>query len=367
MLSKKNLSPAPQKILLIVLRYLGDVLLTTPMISSLRQAYPDAQLDVLVYGCTSIMLEGNPDIDNIISSPNRPKLAEYWKLLRQIFRRYDLALAVQTGDRPFFYSLLAAPVRVSVVPKKYATGWWKRYFLRFWTEFDNEKTHTVVQNLKLLDLIGVPNRFSVTPPRSRNLDQLKLRFDFLISSEPYVILHPLPQFSYKRWTIEGWVEIGNYLHSLGYALVLSGGAGQEEIDYVAEIAEKSPKNTVNLAGRVTLAELTHIISQAKLFIGPDTGTTHLATATGIPVITLFGPSNPVKWAPWPSAYHKQQNPFENKGTQHINNVHLIQGKGDCVPCHQEGCDRHRASHSDCLDNLSPESIKTAVAQILFAK
>lgn len=364
MRSNKPLSPAPKKILLIVLRYLGDVLMTTPMIRSLRIAYPDAQLDVLVYGCTASMLEGNPDIDHIIATPNRPKLADYWDLLRKIFRRYDLALAIQTGDRPFFNLLLAAPVRVAVVPRKPATGWWKRYFLQHWTEFDNVNTHTVLQNLKLLDLIDVPSHFSITPPRSGNFQQLTQRYAFLTGAEAYVVLHPLPQFSYKRWTVEGWIELGHYLHDSGYKLVLSGGPAQEEMDYVANIASQLPEGTVNLAGQVSMPELTHIIAQAKLFVGPDTGTTHLATATGIPVITLFGPSNPVKWAPWPNAYHQKKNPFENKGTQQLSNVLLVQGEGVCVPCHQEGCDRHRASHSHCLDNLSAETIKQAANQAL---
>jgi heptosyltransferase III len=359
-----RISPAPKKILLIALRYLGDVLLTTPMISSLRKAYPNAQLDVLIYGCTAVMLEGNPDIDNIISTPNRPKLADYWQLLRTIFRRYDLALAIQTGDRPFFYTLLAAPVRVAVVQPRYLTGWWKRYFLRHWTEFDNVKTHTVLQNLKLLDLIGVPSYFSVTPPRSNNLQQLAERFDFLGGNTPFVVIHPLPQFSYKRWTTEGWLDLGRFLHGLGFKLVLSGGPEKTEMEYVANLSSKLPEGTVNLTGQVTIAELTHVVAQAKLFIGPDTGTTHLATATGVPVITLFGPSNPVKWAPWPSGYQHKQNPFENKGTQHINNVLLVQGSGECVPCHQEGCDRHRGSHSQCLDSLSAESVKKAVTQVL---
>jgi heptosyltransferase III len=365
--SNKALSPAPKKILLIVLRYLGDVLMTTPMLRSLRLAYPDAQLDVLVYGCTASMLEGNPDVDHIISIPNRPKLPDYWDLLRKIFRRYDLAMAVQTGDRPFFNALLAAPFRVAVVPRKPATGWWKRYFLQRWTEFDNVNTHTVLQNLKLLDLIDVPSHFSVTPPRSNNYPQLTQRFAFLANAEPYVVLHPLPQFSYKRWTVGGWIELGQYLKGSGYKLVLSGGGEQEELEYVANIVSKLPKGTVNLAGQVSLPELTHIIAQAKLFIGPDTGTTHLATATGIPVITLFGPSNPVKWAPWPSAYQHKKNPFKNKGSQQINNVFLVQGEGECVPCHQEGCDRHRGSYSHCLDKLSPETIIKATNQALAAQ
>jgi len=110
------------------MRYLGDVLLTTPLLHSLRQAYPDAQLDVLVFRNTASMLEGNPDISHIITTPNRPKLHDYWQLFRQLFRRYDLAIATQAGDRPFLYTLLAAPLRVAVVPPKNTTGWWKRFF-----------------------------------------------------------------------------------------------------------------------------------------------------------------------------------------------------------------------------------------------
>jgi heptosyltransferase-3 len=288
-------------------------------------------------------------------------------MLQQIFRRYDLAIAVQTGDRPFFYTLLAAPFRVAVVPRKPATGWWKRYFLQHWAEFDNENTHTVLQNLKLLDLIGVPSYFSLTPPHTGNVEQLNQRFIFLSDPMPYAVLHPFPQWAYKSWTVEGWLEIGKYLQDLGYRVVLSGGPGQEEMAYVANIASKLPEKVINLAGQVTLAEFSHIVAKAKLFIGPDTGTTHLAAATGIPVVALFGPSNPVKWAPWPFGYRLKENPFANKGVQHVNNVFLVQGEGECVPCYQSGCDRHNASRSACLDKLSAELVRETVTQALVAR
>jgi heptosyltransferase III len=360
----KALSPAPNKILLIVLRYLGDVLLTTPLIHSLRQAYPDAQLDVLAYRNTAAMLEGNPDIDNVITTPNRPKLADYRELLPQLFRRYDLALAIQTGDRPFLYALLAAPFRVAVVARKPATGWWKRFFLQRWTEFDNDNTHTVLQNLRLLDLIGIPSRYSLIPPQANNSQPLPGSFRFRMDTKPYAVLHMHPQWAYKRWTIEGWLAIGHYLNNLGLKLVLSGSPEQEEKAYIAAIENKLPEGTINLAGQVSIAELAHIIAQAKLFIGPDTGITHLAAATGIPVIALYGPTNPVKWAPWPSAYHQNNNPFGKVGTQRVNNVFLVQGEGACVPCHQEGCDRHRLSHSDCLDSLSARKVQAIALSIL---
>ncbi|MBL6987850.1 MAG: putative lipopolysaccharide heptosyltransferase III [Methylobacter sp.] len=358
--SEQSLQPKSRKILVIAMRYLGDVLLTTPLLHSLREAYPDAQLDVLVFCNTAAMLEGNPDITHILTTSNRPKFSEYWQLIWQLFRHYDLAIATQAGDRPFLYTLLAAPVRVAVVPPKKTTGWWKRFFVQYWTEFDDDDTHTVLQHLKLLDLINVPRRFSLVPPQISNTKQLVQQFPFVADNINYAVLHPHPQWTYKQWTVEGWVEVGRYLNNMGLKLVLSGGAAQEEVDYIANIQRQLPEDTINLAGRISLAKLAFIMAQAKLYIGPDTGITHLAAATGVPVIALYGPTNPVKWAPWPSGYSQNKNPFHKIGSQQFNNIYLIQGNGDCVPCHLEGCDKHRKSRSKCLDTLSHECVKEAI-------
>lgn len=362
--SKQLVLPKPEKILVIAMRYLGDVLLTTPLIRSLRQAYPDAQLDVLVFGVTASMLEGNPDINRIITTPNRPRFADYRQLFRQICRKYDLAIATQAGDRPFLYTLLAAPLRVAAVPPKKATGWRKRFFVQHWTEFDDENTHTVLQHLKLLELINVPLHYSLVPPQIDDIRQLVKRLPFLSDNSGYAVLHPHPQWTYKQWTIEGWIEAGLYLNKKGLKLILSCGPSQQEIDYVADIQSQLPEDTINLAGQVSLAQLATIIGKAKLYIGPDTGITHLAAATGVPVIALYGPTNPVKWAPWPADYQKNINPFDKKGGQHVNNVTLIQGQADCVPCHLEGCDRHQQSRSQCLDLLPFQRVKEAIDRAL---
>lgn len=354
----------PKKILVIAMRYLGDVLLTTPLILSLRQAYPDARLDVLVFKNTAAMLEGNPTINHIITTPNRPGFADYRQLFRQLFRQYDLAITTQTGDRPFLYTLLAAPLRVAIVPPKTTTGWWKRFFVQHWTEHDDH-VHTVLQHLKLLDLINIQRCFSVVPPQMANTGELAQQHPFLMDNTDFVVLHPYPQWTYKQWTLEGWVEIGHYLKNLGLTIVLSGGPAQQEIDYVATIQRQLPKDTINLAGQVSLAQLAAIIGQARLYIGPDTGITHLAAATGVPVIALYGPTNPEKWAPWPCGFEQNSNPFDKTGSRQLNNISLIQGKGDCVPCQLEGCDRHRQSRSLCLDTLSFEQVKHAIEKMLI--
>lgn len=351
---------APKKILVISMRHIGDAILATPVTRSLRSAYPTAQLDILTYGNTAAVLEGNPDIDDIICTSQKPKLIELIKLFIRIFREYDLCAVTQTGDRPAVYAFFAAPFRIGEVPGRSESGWWKRYLFQRWTEFDDINTHTVIQHMRLIDLLGIPRKYDLVPPKPHTSTAPKL----LAGCHSYAVLHVFPLWTYKRWSLDNWNETAQYLSALGITVVLTGSPNKMEQQYIASLAEKMPKGTINLAGKTSLAQLSEVISNATLYIGPDTGTTHLAAATGVPVIAIFGPTNPVKWAPWPHSYSKDQNPFHKVGNQNINNIHLIQGQGDCVPCHLEGCDRHRQSHSLCLDQLSSQQVKQEISQIL---
>jgi heptosyltransferase-3 len=349
------MSQAPRKILVIAMRYLGDVLLTTPLIHSLRLAYPEAQIDMLVYSNTTAMLEGNPDINHLITVPNKAKLADNWRLFKQLGRAYDLAITTQAGDRPFLYSLFASSKRLGVVLPKPQTGWWKRFFLYRWLEFDDDNTHTVLQHLKILNLINVPPSFALVPPQTNAQPA--------IPQQKYAVLHTHPQWTYKQWTVAGWLEVGRYLQQRGIKLVLTGGTAQAELDYVAALAEQLP-DSLNMAGCLSLAQMTALLTNAVLYIGVDTGITHLAAATNVPVIALYGPTNPVKWSPWPYGFAENRNPFVKVGSQTVANIYLLQGEGCCVPCHLEGCDKHQASRSACLDAISSARVKAVIDSIL---
>src|SRR2546430_13179102 len=92
--------PERPRILVITLRRLGDVLLTTPLIRTIRRGFPQATLDMLVFRDTEDILRGNPDIDNVVSMPARPSAEETLFLVRSLWRRYDLAVSTQAGGRP---------------------------------------------------------------------------------------------------------------------------------------------------------------------------------------------------------------------------------------------------------------------------
>ena len=106
---------APSRILVISLRRIGDLLLTTPLIRSLRRAWPDADIDVLVFANTAGILAGNPDINRVIAMPQRPTAAESARLFAKLWRRYDISISTQSGDRPTVFSFAAAPFRAGVV------------------------------------------------------------------------------------------------------------------------------------------------------------------------------------------------------------------------------------------------------------
>ena len=177
------------------------------------------------------------------------------------------------------------------------------------------------------------------------------------------MLHVYPKFRYKMWTEAGWVEVARAYARRGIRVVLTGGGAADELEYIARIATQVP-GALDLAGKLTLGGVAHIVSRAVVYIGPDTAVTHAAAGLGVPTVALFGPSNPVKWGPWPAGHAAQTNPWVRTGSQAVARVRLVQGAGSCVPCGFEGCERHIESSSDCLTGLRPETVIDAIRSVL---
>ena len=149
--------PASPRILVITMRRLGDVLLTTPLVHALRRGYADARIDMLVFAGTEGILAGNGDIDRIIVLPQRPSGAETRALVRSLWRRYDLAVSTQAGDRPTFLAFAAGRCRIGLVPCDGGGLWWKRRALDRAVPSD-PRLHRVTELLRLADALGIERR-----------------------------------------------------------------------------------------------------------------------------------------------------------------------------------------------------------------
>jgi heptosyltransferase-3 len=355
---------APRSVLVVVTRRIGDVLLTTPLIRTLKLAWPDAAIDVLVFAGTQSALAANPDVRRVLTIAERPRLDQHLALVFAILRRYDIALSAVPSDRPTVYTWLAGRWRAGLVldePKHR----WKTWLMQRWVPFDNLNTHTVLMHLALAATLGIPAHHEVVVKWTDNdCKKVEQAMGFPLT-KPYAVLHTFPKFSYKMWRRAGWIDVARWLRAQGLQVVLSGGPDAAEIDYVAAIAREIP-DAIDVCGKLTLNQAACLIAHARAYVGPDTSITHIAAALGVPVVAIYGPTDPIKWGPWPAGYARNENPWRRFGTQRVNNVTLIQGAGACVPCRKEGCERHIASFSDCLQQLSTRHVTAALAAMLSA-
>jgi heptosyltransferase-3 len=354
----------PDTILVVITRRIGDVLLTTPLIRSLRRAWPAAQIDILVFAGTEGILAGNPDINRVITVVQRPTFGAHLRLLAKLWRKYDLALSVPPGDRPTLYAFAAGRQRVGMIVDDKKNRW-KKWLLSQWVAFDNVGMHTVLMNLQLAKLLGVePCHEVVSTWQSEDELPVRNSLPFDPSVQSYAVLHVYPMFAYKMWRPDAWAELARWLSDQGVRVVLTGGKSPEEEIYIQHLLPLLPADTVNVAGKLSLGGVAYLLNQAHAYVGPDTAVTHMAAALGIPTVALFGPSNPVKWGPWPTGFGENCNPYQMKGSQRVGNVVLLQGGGDCVPCMEEGCDRHISSLSDCLQNMPAKSVINALCELM---
>lgn len=348
----------PKRILVITLRYLGDTLLTTPLLHALRVAWPEAEIDVLLPAGNQGMLAGNPDVSSLIPLPAKGDAGGFLRLLAALYRRYDLAISTQAGDRPVLCAVLAGRRSLGFVDSRAGRWSWKRLLLNQALPFAARENHAVLENLRFCGALGIAPGYRMVPPVP---EVAAPRIPV-----PYVVLHVLPQWPYKQWHDSGWIELAYHLQSNGYALVLTGSGGAEELRVLAALRRRLPPAVRNLAGRLTLPQLAELVGGAALFVGPDTGVTHLAAATGTPTLALFGPTDPHIWGPWPEGYSAAKSPFPVFGGRRQGNVLLLQQPmpEGCVPCQQEGCERHRHSRSACLDALPAAAVIAAAAELL---
>jgi heptosyltransferase III len=343
--------PPQPRILVVALRRLGDVLFATPLIASLRHAYPAARIDVLVFADTAGMLAGNPDLDRVVTMPSARGATASFALALRLFKRYDLAVSTQSGDRPTMFALLAGRRHVGPIDAGRRGELRRRALTR--AVPNQPGLHRLEEMLRLADAIGVARVPRLVCPQGAAPQSF--------AGGDYAVIHAAPNFTYKRWTREGWRTVAANLAARGLAVLATGGPAPAERAFLDDVWDGMPVRRVD--GALTWPELAALLGQARLYVGPDTSITHLAAASGCPTVALYGPTDPRLWGPVPAAGLERM--WDAAGTiQRRGNVWLVQNPLPCLPCQNEGCERHLKSFSRCLDELAPAQVLRALDEAL---
>jgi heptosyltransferase-3 len=280
-------------------------------------------------------------------------------LALRLAKRYDLAVSTQTGDRPTMFALIAGRRHVGPIDGGGRGGLRRLALSR--SVVPQQGSHRLEDMLRLADALGVPRVEHLVCPGAalrRDSSSTAARDPAVDDAPPYAVIHAAPMFQYKRWTAEGWRALASDLRARGLKIVATGGPAAAERAYLDLIWADAP-DVARRDGRLSWPELAELLARARLFVGPDTSVTHLAAATGCPTIALFGPTDPRLWGPVPAGGLDRM--WEAAGTiQRRKNVWLVQHPLPCLPCQNEGCERHIRSFSRCLDELQPAQVLRAV-------
>lgn len=341
-----------KSILLFKLRYVGDVLMTTPAIRLLRQTYPEARITMVVNKGTEDVLRHNPHLNQILTidreliekAPFYTRLPYEWNILKMLRKGdYDLSVDFDSGERAAYLALLGGiDIRIGF---HYQKGLRRLIFNR--QVSIKGSLHTVERNLmlveKTLGLIRKDDRLELyTGPEEDRRMALWLRRHRL-SDKDFVVIHPGARFWFKCWPARKWASLVDILQrELGLSVVLTGGG--REMEDVRAILSKMKTPAFSLAGQTTVLELAALIKKAALFIGNDSGPMHIASACGTKVIGLYGPTDPERFGPYGD------------------NCVTLRMEDKCKPCSQDKC---KFKDYRCVDCISVEDVMNVVSEMLL--
>lgn len=305
-----QLTPPPRRILIIKLRHHGDMLLTTPVITTLKKHYPDAEIDMLMYLETREMLASEPDLTHLFTIDRTWKkqgtlahLRHESRLIKQLTaRKYDMVINLADQWRSALVArLTAAPVRIGFDLPKRKGKLWQFCHTHLVDVASHNQLHTVEQNLSILTPLNLsPHVTQVT--MSYSLED-KAAVGQLLQSHhitgSFVVVQPTSRWFFKCWTDEKMAAAITALRAEGVSVILTCGPAENELKMVERILAQCPKDgVVSFAGKLTLRQLAALIDQASLFLGVDSVPMHMAAALKTPLVALFGPSKRVFWSPW---------------------------------------------------------------------
>lgn len=359
-----------QRILVIRLDLIGDLVLSTVLVRALKRTYPEAEIDLLAMPSSAKIVEGDPDLTNIITYDpivwRRPKglfNPRSWRDARQLVermrgRRYDLAISVFGNWAAVLAVLSGARRTIGFRDEGYPGFMTDSVPGRHWRP--GERLHEVDYCLQLAQAAGADIAPQDRIPRLYVTEQAKQEIDAMLASvgirpgKPLIACHVASnQGQSKRWPLLYWARLLDRLIREDVAqIVLTGAPG--DLPYVDDVIrrmrginEYSAARVVNLAGKTSLGQLAALLQRADLLITGDSGPMHIAAAVGTPLIAIHGPTDPA-----------HSGPVSPRAT-------ILKSGIWCSPCYQA---KDTADcpffTTQCMKNILPSQVYTIVQERL---
>jgi heptosyltransferase-3 len=296
-------STEPSRILVVRTDRLGDVVLTLPVLSTLRRRFPGARIAMLAGRYAGAIAEGFPALDEMLWYDDPGRTLPFRVMVARIRRqRFDVAIIVHPTLR------LALLALFSRIPVRIGTGYRFYSFLfnrRVYTHRKTAERHEAEYNLDLLTPLGCselpPRPLDIRldiPPEAREGARVLLERSGVRG--PFVVIHPGSGGSAREWPLGNFTLLARLIIERTNLTVVTTGT-EPESALGDEIARAVPVGVVNLAGKLSLKELAALLEKASLLVSHSTGPLHVAVAVGTPVVGLF-PQIPVmgprRWGPY---------------------------------------------------------------------
>src|SRR5574341_1245749 len=282
-----------QNILLVQTAFLGDLILTTPLIKAVKKKFPDSKLTVLVIPQTAELLKNNPYVDEVMTYDKRGKeksLNSFFHLVNRIRQsKFDLALVPHRSYRSSFLVFL------SKIPER--IGFDKNQASFFLTKkiTYQKNWHEIERNLSLIesDELKVEEKYPELFPDKDNFDRVE---DFLNENQvktdsPLIGIACGSTWATKRWLPEGFAKVADWLIQKEKVKVIFMGSEEDE-KLAAEICGLTQSKPVVACGKLSLLESAALLSKCKLLLANDTAPVHMAVAMKKPVIEIYGSTIP---------------------------------------------------------------------------
>jgi lipopolysaccharide heptosyltransferase II len=329
-----------RKILVIKLRAIGDVILATPVLENLRQAYPQAQIGFLTEKPCAPIVDGHPAIDEVLVLDRRQKGASQ-ALIRQVRERhYDAVFDLFGNPRSAVLTWLSgAPTRVGFRFRG------RKYAYNVKVEPRGDRVHEVEFNLDALRALQIPivtRRLQVAVDAES--DNLAAQFwrAHELQDRLVIGLNASGGWYTKRWPLESFAQLGDRLRrELNAVVLLLWGPG--ELDEVKNIAQMMREPSL-LAPSTTLKQLAAMLSRLTLLVSNDSGPLHLAAAMGTRVVGIYGPTRPDLQGPWGDGHEI-----------------VVKNGLACLGCNGVTC---KIVTHDCMKQLEIEAVWQAVQRVL---